>query len=423
MSRPVVMEPAQQVGGAHARGSLWLVGGLVAQDARTSIRADIEIFEGNIKSILVCPENKAHCYSATPSDTVDLRGHLILPGLINAHDHLEFNLFPRLGRGPYSDYKEWAADIYHPAESPLREHLAVPEAVRLWWGGLKNLLAGVTTVSHHNRYVSDVFENEFPVRVVKRFAWSHSLAFGRNLKDGSLAASNDVPFILHLGEGTDARSADEIFELDKLGGLHSRTVIVHGVALNDAGRSLLEEHEAALVWCPTSNIFTLGKTLEFATVANYRRIALGSDSALTAQGDLLDEIRFAHRHEGVSTERVYSMVTDLAADVLRLRNGEGSLRRGAPADLLVLNDTGKSPSKILVEAGADQIGLVLKNGEVNLLSSDVSRKWPEAFKAGLEPLNVQGVPRLVRAPLKWLFDETRKHLGSGFRVSGREVSL
>jgi len=96
---------------------------------------------------------------------VDVRGCVILPGLINAHDHLEFNLFPRLGRGPYPDARAWARDIYHPKQSPVRDHLRVPPPVRLRWGGIKNLLSGVTTVCHHNPYEARVFEREFPVRV------------------------------------------------------------------------------------------------------------------------------------------------------------------------------------------------------------------------------------------------------------------
>ena len=91
---------------------------------------------------------------------LDLDGLCVMPGLVNAHDHLEFALFPRLGRGPYPNAAAWARDVYHPDRSPVREHLAVPKELRLLWGGLRNLLAGVTTVWHHNPY-HPAFDQDF----------------------------------------------------------------------------------------------------------------------------------------------------------------------------------------------------------------------------------------------------------------------
>ncbi len=402
---------------------LWLAGGRVATDAGMAVGADIEILNGRIQRIIAFSPDSTDRPTPTSGVTIDLGGYLILPGLINAHDHLEFNLFPRLGRGPYSNYRKWAEDIYRPAEPPISEHLAVPKAVRLWWGGLKNLLAGVTTVCHHNEYVPEVFENDFPVRVVKRFAWSHSLAFGRDPKHDSSAAPKDAPFVIHLGEGTDSESAQEIFALRDLETLDSRTVVVHGVALDAAGKSLLEQSGAALVWCPTSNIFTLGKTLAFQSVVNYRRIALGSDSALTAQGDLLDEIRYAHREAGLSPERVYSMVLGLAADVLHLQEGEGTLSVGGRADLIALKDEGKTPATTLVGARFDQVELSMKDGEPKQVSPEMANRWPKESLQGLRPLTLQGTQRLVRAPLEWLLVMTRKHLGPRFFLAGREVGL
>jgi hypothetical protein len=108
---------------------------------------------------------------------LDLTGHVRMPG------HLEFNLFPQLGRGPYANATEWARAVYHPDRSPVREHLRVPKSVRLWWGGIKNLLSGVTTVCHHNPCEAEVFGPDFPVRVVRRFAWAHSLAYRSGLPE------------------------------------------------------------------------------------------------------------------------------------------------------------------------------------------------------------------------------------------------
>src|SRR6202011_1306066 len=98
---------------------------------------DIETHGGKIQSILKPAK------LPKGAEFLDLEGHLILPGLINAHDHLEFNLYPRMGHGPYSNAGAWARDIYRPHESPIAEHLWVPKRTRLLWGGLKNLLSGV----------------------------------------------------------------------------------------------------------------------------------------------------------------------------------------------------------------------------------------------------------------------------------------
>ena len=198
---------------------------------------------------------------------LDLDGLEVLPGLINAHDHLEFALFPRLGRRKYANATEWARDIYHPCESPVREHLDIPKELRLLWGGLRNLASGVTTVSHHNPYES-IFDEDFPVRVVKEFGWAHSLAFDSNIRARFDATPPGVPFIIHAGEGTDEDAADEIFRLDDLGVLDARTVLIHAVGFCANGWELIRQIGVSVIWCPRSNLFTLGRTLSQEVLAS-----------------------------------------------------------------------------------------------------------------------------------------------------------
>jgi cytosine/adenosine deaminase-related metal-dependent hydrolase len=404
--------------------SLLLSGGWVALDASTSVRADLEIANGRILGLIdrgrkgTGPE-KAN--SKEQRAEISLEGCLILPGLINSHDHLEFNLFPRLGQGPYPNFGKWADDIFYPESSPIREHLSIPKQVRLWWGGIKNLLSGVTTVCHHNAYEKSIFGGDFPVRVVKRYGWAHSLRFGNNVREAFLATPRGAPFIIHLAEGSDKRSGDEIFDLNRLGALNSRTVIVHGVGLTERGHELRRQRGAALVWCPTSNRFTLGTTLDMAAMDRRDRISLGSDSALTAEGDLLDEIRAAHR-EGMDPRQIYSMVTGSAADVLRLRNGEGKLQPGSNADLLAVKQQNVSPAETLINTRLDTIEMVMVSGHPHMVSPKMALTFPPDFHERFEDIEVGGTACYVRAPVRKLLRDSRACLGANVRLAGKRVS-
>ncbi len=317
-----------------------LTGARVAFGATSAERMDVEIQRGRVRSF---------GSAASGGPRLNLDGYLILPGLINCHDHLEFNLFPRLGRGPYSNAAAWAEDIYHPNCSPLKEHLAVPKAVRLVWGGLKNLLSGVTTVAHHNPYEAAVFENGFPVRVVKRLGWAHSLRFSSDLASRYRAASKRWPFLIHAAEGTDASASAEIRKLEQAGVLSFRTVLIHGVGIDCDSLELLLLRRVSLVWCPSSNLFMLSRTLRREVLHSPIPIGLGTDSAITAHGDLACELKVARNASGLADADIYAMVTTQAARILHLNRGEGEIREGGVADLLALPDSGQCPAEALQE--------------------------------------------------------------------------
>lgn len=394
---------------AGTRETIAIRGARIAVDADHAISADLVAAGERITSV---------GDSSGTADAVDLTGYLLVPGLINAHDHLEFNLFPRLGAGPHGNAQAWAREIYRPELSPVREHRQVRRDTRLGLGGLKNLLCGATTVCHHNPY-EPAFDKDFPVRVLRAYEWAHSLWQDADVEQALRRADPALPFFIHLGEGTDGDAAEEIFALDRLGGLTERTVIVHGVALDDAGWQLLQHRGAAMVWCPSSNLFTLGATIPADRIVTCDRALLGSDSALTGAGDLLDEIALAHSL-GVPAALLYEMVTARAASVLGLSSEVGELRSGMRCDFVALRDKGKTPAETLVSARISDVAAVVIDGQLRLLSDEVTTRWPGA--ALTQRVTIEGISRLVAAPVSSWLQEARRCLGPDVRLAGKRVT-
>jgi len=288
---------------------------------------------------------------------IDGQGAVVLPGLINAHDHLELNHYGRLkGRDRYVNASEWIDDLRPrlSTDSAIRDGRAHPLGERLFIGALKNLLAGVTTVAHHNPFYPEL-RRTVPIRVVRRYGWAHSFQLerqpagargepGGDVAERSRATPTDAPFMLHLAEGVDAAAGGELLRLEALGCLKSNTVIVHGVGIDTDGWSRVARAGAGLVWCPASNHFLFGRTAPIRELLDLNgqgpAIALGTDSRVTGSRDLLDELRVAREAQPVAAAELFEMVTTKAAALLH-QPRVGRIAVGGLADLLVVRGVGK----------------------------------------------------------------------------------
>jgi cytosine/adenosine deaminase-related metal-dependent hydrolase len=296
---------------------------------------------------------------------VDAGGDVVCPGLVNAHDHLELNSFARLKwRSRYGNVREWIADFQPRFAGDPALALARPGTLddRVWVGGLKNLLSGVTTVCHHNP-LHRPLRRRFPVRVVRRLGHSHSLQIdGERVQESYRRTPAAWPWIIHAAEGVDADAAGEFDRLDALRCLGANTVLVHGVALRNGHVVRALNHGVGLVWCPSSNEFLFGETADVRAFAAAGRVALGTDSRLSGEGDLLDELRAAGRTGQLTAEELFRTVTTDGAAILRQPDA-GRLAAGKPADVIVVHRRTTDPVAAIVTASRADVRLSMIGGK------------------------------------------------------------
>ncbi len=350
---------------------------------------------------------------------VDLTGHLLFPGLVNAHDHLQVNAVPPLPSGaPFPNSYAWAAAFGAHFRAPeVAAALAVPAATRCWQGGLKNLLAGATTVAHHDPWDAALDDANFPVRLLRRFGWCHSLGqapreglpgrllgrlarlaggsapFGPPVVAAFKATPSDAPFVIHLAEGTDAIARGELARLEAVGCLAANTVLVHGVGLSPDDLGRVVTRGAGVVWCPSSNLALLGATLAPRRLFEAGRLALGTDSRLSGARDLLDELAGAAARGELTAAELVRLATADAARMLRMPD-VGGLAPGQRADAVILRDDGRDPAARLVAARRAELRAVVRDGRPAIGDPDLAG-WFAAAGVEVVSVTLDGQPKLL----------------------------
>lgn len=373
-----------------------------------------------VNARVVCPEREATSLRfrsrilavderPRPGDTiVDLDGAFVLPGLINAHDHLELNHYGQLKfRDRYRNASEWIDDMRPrlSSDATIRAGRSQPLAARLFVGGLKNLLSGVTTVAHHNPRYREL-SRAVPIRTVARYGWAHSFFLERQPADAHGEPGGDVitryrktpadvPFLIHLAEGIDDDARGELTRLEVLGCLASNTVLAHGIAIDADGWRLVGRRGAAFVWCPASNEFLFQRTADIRACLGAVprvRVALATDSRLSGARDLLDELRVAAQSPVTATE-LLRMVTVDAADLLRLPSA-GRIRPGASADLVVVPARHSEAADTLLLTTRRDVLLVVIGGRPLVALPAFRRLFQTGAKSPAR-IRVDGVERLA----------------------------
>ena len=334
-------------------------------------------------------------------------GGVIVPGLIDLHGHPEFNVFapwepPRLFANRYAwrSSKLYQLLIRGPQNKLLK---ALPPKTQLRYAEIRALVGGVTAIQGTGGQATS-YQDEALVRNVDKWIFGGQVgrsmvdlplaSRGKDELDSILADDGVKAFYIHLAEGRsdNKRSKDELGKLAKLGGVTSKTVVIHGTALSKEDLADLKDAGAKLVWSPQSNLRLYGETTRAADALELGLpVGLGADWLPSGSTSLLAELKVARRelfNQGANptAKQLVDMVTRGAAAIAGLGDKLGTLAAGRPADLVVLERREPDPWENVVASDPGTVELVMVDGDLAYGREDWLKQLagPEQL-GGLEP--------------------------------------
>lgn len=334
------------------------------------------------------PEAIAARYTAR--DTIQARGHIVLPGLINTHTHAAMVLF----RGLADDLAlmDWLQNYIFPAEAKL----VSPEFVRVGTqlAALEMIQSGTTTFADMYYFEEEVGRVAraaglrgvlgqtvigFPVpdaktpdealarteRFIAEFRQdalvvpaiaAHSMytVDAAHLRASrALATKAGVPQLIHLSETRDEAAISQerhrmspAAYLESLGFWGPDTLAAHAVWVSDEDMALLARRRVGLSHNPESNMKLASGTAPVAKwLSNGIRSGLGTDGAASNNDlDMFEAMRTtALLHKLVDNDprslparQVLEMATIGGASALNMADRLGSVEPGKLADLIVV---------------------------------------------------------------------------------------
>lgn len=289
---------------------------------------------------------------------------IAFPGLVNSHDHLEFNLFPKLGNRIYSDYIDWGNDINIVNKEQIKMIKQVPKDLCYHWGLYKNLICGVTTIINHGK-ILDTQNNKLP-DVYSNYNYLHSLSIEKKWKIKFLFKLNRLPVLIHIGEGTNKESINEIDELIKWNIFDKDLIGIHAIVMNE----FQSKQFKAIIWCPDSNSFLYNKTANIPLLKKHTNILFGTDSTLSADWNLWNHLRLARDLNYLNEDELFFSISETASKIWGLKS-KGKIKINNSADIVICKKKYKNNWESFYSINPKDILMILKNGIVVFIDSEL----------------------------------------------------
>ena len=307
---------------------------------------------------------------------------IIFPGLINIHNHPDWNVFPVWDvpekyetRYEWRDDSRYKRDVKEPHDV-LKEDYKIE---MMKFAEVKALVGGTTAIQGTSKPYDDAFtkilvrniEQDFDINVnVKSLVGEikNNSYYKNVLKD--IQNNNIQVLIQHLAEGTNGTAKDEFNTLKNVGLLREEVVIIHGTALGIQEFEEMANSKTKLAWSPLSNLLLYGNTTDVDDAwKSGVLVSLTSDWSPSGSKNLLWELKVADWWNKKSFDEFFSdyelvkMVTVNPAISINWDDSVGMIAPNHLADLVIINDNNGDPYRALIDASDSDVLLVLINGD------------------------------------------------------------
>jgi 5-methylthioadenosine/S-adenosylhomocysteine deaminase len=325
-------------------------------------------------------------------ETINAKGKLIMPGLINGHTHMPMSIF----RGLADDLplEKWLQETIFPAEANFISPASVYLGTRL--AVAEMLLSGITTccdgyflADHIAHAVKDsgiravlgqgvidfpapgvpdpkdnvaaatgfVRDWQAPLSRITPSIFCHSpYTCAPETLQAAKAAANELNalFQIHVAETRtemeqcrQAHGCSPVQHLSKLGVLDHNTILVHAVWVNEADMEDMARSQVGVIHCPESNMKLASGIAPVPQMHSHGiSVGLGTDGCasnndldLFGEMDSTAKLHKIHQSDPtmMNAQKVVRMATKDGAGVLGLDPMIGSLETGKEADLIIID--------------------------------------------------------------------------------------
>lgn len=354
---------------------------------------------------------------------IDAENGIIMPGMINTHNHLPMIAFRGLGE---EGIKNRLFAYFFPLEGEkLNRDLIYKATIH---GSIDMALSGVTTYADMYYHMDEMAKAtkdvgirgvlgetvikfpvvdaktpyggiEYAINFIEEYKNDDLIipAFGPHApytvskekmqEIENLSKQYNVPIMIHVGEFNDEdkrlnlKNKSVIEYMDSIGVLNNRVLLAHAIHLNEKDLDIIKKREASIAYNPMANAKgATGIARAYEMLNKNIKVGLGTDGPMSSnQVDLFRTLSYASSMQRLkyndrtimTPDVVVKMATIGGAQALNLDKKIGSIEPGKLADIVIIET--KSPNMmpnydpfatLVFQANPSNVDTTIVNGKI-----------------------------------------------------------